>query len=101
MESAFDELSSLFSTRTTPILTPGLGRGDKNGESHESDFRTCVVINVNPTPAILCLTLLHGLLVLAVVLQLDQFHLRLSCPPFLFSAKFKLNVSGVRTPTCV
>jgi len=52
-------------------------------------------------PVILFVTLLHGLLVFAVVPKLDQFHLRLSCPPFLFSAKFKLNVSGVRTPTCV
>src|SRR6202789_355208 len=28
------------------------------------------------------MSLLHGLLVLAVVLQLDQIHLRFSCPPF-------------------
>ena len=89
MESAFDELSSLFSTRTTPILTPGLGRGDKNGESHESDFRTCVVINVNPTPAILLLTLFHGLLVARWSFSWTRFISAFPARRLLFSAKSK------------
>jgi hypothetical protein len=60
-----------------------------------------MVIGSAANPATLFMTLLYGLLVFAVVPELDQLHLRLSCPPFLFSAKFKLNVSGVKTPTCV
>jgi len=41
------------------------------------------------------MSLLHGLLVLAVVLQLDQIHLRFSCPPFNSAPNLKLNVSGM------
>jgi hypothetical protein len=43
------------------------------------------------------LTLLLGLLVNAVVLQLDQIHLRFSCPPFSSAPNLKMHVSGVKT----
>jgi hypothetical protein len=46
--------------------------------------------------AILFLTLLLGLLVNAVVLPLDQIHLRFFLPAVQFSANLKMNVSGVR-----
>jgi len=49
-----------------------------------------------PDSAILIGTLLPRFASHAVVLQLDQIHLRLSCPPFQFSAKSKINVSGTK-----